>query len=117
MRQAIGFVSCLAAVFVAGPAFADERTATPETIRQQVAALRPGDTLTLQPGVYPGGIWLKGLHGRADAPITISGATRAGRPTRPGRWWPGTGQGRLKQSAGCRRESDEDACGKPRRTG
>ena len=25
------------------------------------------------PGSYPGGIWLKGLHGRPDAPITIRG--------------------------------------------
>ena len=35
--------------------------------------LQPGDNLVLQPGKYPGGIWLKGLHGRPDAPITIRG--------------------------------------------
>ena len=52
---------------------ARELTATPANIRQQVAALQPGDTLVLQPGKYPGGIWLKGLHGRQDAPITIRG--------------------------------------------
>ena len=35
--------------------------------------MQPGDNLVLQPGKYPGGIWLKGLYGRPDAPITIRG--------------------------------------------
>lgn len=58
--------------YVAGAA-ARDLTATPANLRQQIAALQPGDTLMLQPGKYPGGIWLKGLHGRPDAPITIRG--------------------------------------------
>ncbi|MGD0898444.1 MAG: hypothetical protein ABR915_11450 [Thermoguttaceae bacterium] len=63
------FVSLASATVAA----ARELTATPANLRQQVAALQPGDTLLLQPGKYPGGIWLKGLHGRPDAPITIRG--------------------------------------------
>jgi hypothetical protein len=55
---------------------ARDLTATPADLRQQAATLRPGDTLRLQPGQYPGGLWLKGLHGRADAPITIRGQGR-----------------------------------------
>lgn len=58
------------------PVSARELTATPGTLRQQVATLQPGDILRLEPGAYPGGIWLKGLHGRADAPITIHGRGR-----------------------------------------
>ena len=65
-------VTCLASAAGSGSA-AKELTATPDGIRQQVAALQPGDTLRLPAGTYPGGIWLKGLHGRADAPITIRG--------------------------------------------
>jgi hypothetical protein len=45
---------------------ARDLTATPANLRQQVTALQPGDTLLLQAGKYPGGIWLKGLHGRPD---------------------------------------------------
>lgn len=52
---------------------ARELEATPANVRQQIAALQPGDTLTIQPGRYPGGLWLKGLHGKPDAPITIRG--------------------------------------------
>lgn len=63
----------LLALSHAAPATARDLEATPESVRQQVAALRPGDTLTLQPGQYQGGIWLRGLHGRADAPIIIRG--------------------------------------------
>ena len=54
-------------------AAARDLTATPASLRQQVAALHPGDNLALQPGKYPGGVWLKGLYGRPDAPITIRG--------------------------------------------
>jgi len=62
----------VSAAYTAGAA-ARDMTATPANLRQQVAALQPGDTLRLQPGKYRGGIWLKGLHGRPDAPITIRG--------------------------------------------
>lgn len=47
--------------------------ATPDNVRQKVSGLQPGDTLVLTAGKYNGGITLKQLHGRADAPITIRG--------------------------------------------
>ncbi|HYE05775.1 MAG TPA: FecR domain-containing protein [Planctomycetota bacterium] len=46
--------------------------ADPTTLRERLAGLRAGDTLTLAPGTYPS-IQLSGLHGRDDAWITIAG--------------------------------------------
>lgn len=55
---------------------ARELAATPQNVHQRIAGLQSGDVLTLQPGTYPGGIWLKSLHGRREAPITIRGQGR-----------------------------------------
>ena len=65
---------------IAASASAREIDATPENVRRQIATLLPGDTLTLAPGRYSGGLWLKGLHGRPDAPITIRGKARKRAP-------------------------------------
>ncbi len=47
--------------------------ATPDTYRQLLVQLRPGDTLALAAGVYRAGLPLHGLAGNVDAPITITG--------------------------------------------
>jgi len=73
-------VGCLAAAMLGllptSGALARELTAKPDDLRQQLALLQPGDTLTLQPGTYRGGIWLNGLYGQPEAPITIRGQGR-----------------------------------------
>jgi hypothetical protein len=66
-------LALFAAWAFAAAAPARELTATPANLRQQVVGLQPGDTLVLQPGKYLGGVWLKQLHGRPDAPIVIRG--------------------------------------------
>jgi parallel beta-helix repeat protein len=49
-------------------------TATPDSRLSQLASqLKPGDTLLLKPGVYRQTLELRGLRGRADAPIRITG--------------------------------------------
>ncbi|MGA2032839.1 MAG: hypothetical protein ABSG68_11315 [Thermoguttaceae bacterium] len=73
MLTKLPFFLILVPVVYTARAVGRELPATPANLRQQVAALQPGDTLMLQPGKYSGGIWLKGLHGRPDTPITIRG--------------------------------------------
>ncbi len=73
MQTKVSLVLLFVSVIYATGAAARDLTATPTNLRQQVAALQSGDNLLLQPGKYPGGIWLKGLYGRPDAPITIRG--------------------------------------------
>jgi hypothetical protein len=55
-------------------------SASPSTYEALVQSLRPGDELTLDPGVYGQGLSLHGIRGTADEPIRIRG-TRAGTPT------------------------------------
>ena len=76
MQTKVSLVLIFVSLVCVVEAAARDLTATPANVRQQVAALQPGDTLVLQPGKYPGGIWLKGLYGRPDAPITIRGQSR-----------------------------------------
>jgi len=49
--------------------------ATPVDYRQQLERLRPGDVLSLQPGVYRDGLDIHGLTGRPGAPVIIQGPT------------------------------------------
>lgn len=51
---------------------AAELSASPTDYVAQLARLRPGDTLTLAAGRYPG-LVLAGLRGALDAPITVRG--------------------------------------------
>ncbi len=44
----------------------------PDTYRMLLAQLLPGDELELGPGEYDG-LPIRDLHGRTDAPITVSG--------------------------------------------
>lgn len=48
--------------------------ATPKDYRAVLERLRPGDVLTLAPGIYKRGLPLHRLNGRRDAPIVIEGA-------------------------------------------
>ncbi len=73
MKTKVPFLLMFVSLACAAGATARDLTATPANLRQQIATLRPGDSLVLQPGTYAGGVWLKGLHGRPDAPITIRG--------------------------------------------
>ena len=41
-----------------------------------LAALEPGDTLIVAPGVYQGPLFIRNVHGSAEAPITIQGQDR-----------------------------------------
>ena len=54
-----------------------DRSATPADYVAAVAALKPGDLLRLEPGIYRGGLHLHDLHGSAQAPITIEGPREA----------------------------------------
>src|SRR4051794_37625158 len=47
--------------------------ADPSNFRTAIASLQPGDTLNLDAGTYAGDMNINGLHGRADAWITIQG--------------------------------------------
>ncbi len=51
-----------------------ELSATPQTYREVVQSLKPGDVLALAPGVYHEGLRLHVLQGTAEQPITISGS-------------------------------------------
>jgi hypothetical protein len=73
MPTRLAFALTFLTLFPAIPGLARDIEATPANVRQQVASLQPGDNLLLRPGKYPGGIWLKGLHGTKEAPITIRG--------------------------------------------
>lgn len=46
---------------------------TPGGFKQALGSPRPGLTILIAPGGYHGGLALRGLHGRPDAPITIAG--------------------------------------------
>lgn len=60
---------------------ADGRTlvAGPDSLNDQVARLRAGDVLLLEPGVYRTTLTLRRLEGTADAPITVRGDAARGR--------------------------------------
>ncbi|MCW5626407.1 MAG: right-handed parallel beta-helix repeat-containing protein [Burkholderiales bacterium] len=62
-----------------GTAAAAESRATPETYRDTLSQLKPGDTLLLAPGEYLRGLPVHGLVGRPDAVIDI----RSENPVRP----------------------------------
>lgn len=62
-------------------ACADARTleAGPESLVAQLARLRAGDVLLLEPGVYRTTLTLRRLEGTAEAPITVRGDVARGR--------------------------------------
>ena len=45
-----------------------------QSLREALAAAKPGATVYVAPGIYDGGILLDGLQGTEDAPIVIAGA-------------------------------------------
>jgi hypothetical protein len=49
------------------------RIADSAELRAAVEHLTPGTTLLLKPGVYQGGLFLRGVAGTADAPVVIQG--------------------------------------------
>ena len=73
-RRIFGLTLLLTVALSAAPVHA-QRTlhATPDTDRQHLPRLEAGDTLVLAPGVYDEGLPLRGLAGRAEAPIVITG--------------------------------------------
>src|SRR5688500_150650 len=83
------------AAFVSSPAAARVIHATPKTYLSLLPTLRPGDTLMLEARTYddpsqPPGLPIFGLHGRANAPITISGPASSPKPVLIGRATPNT---------------------------
>ena len=73
------FVWVWACIWLAGATNARTLDAGPDTVSSQVARLKPGDVLLLQPGVYRSTLTLRRLVGSADAPITIRGDVARGR--------------------------------------
>lgn len=47
---------------------------TNDQLRQALRAARPGTVIRVQPGQYPGDVYLENLHGQAEAPLVIEGA-------------------------------------------
>jgi len=76
--------SCVTLVSIFGPIWAAESAAVvgrqvvvvsnDNQLRQALRSVRPGVTIRLQSGQYPGNVWIENLHGKADAPIIIEGA-------------------------------------------
>ncbi|MCC6198358.1 MAG: right-handed parallel beta-helix repeat-containing protein [Burkholderiales bacterium] len=73
-RRALTRLGAILLAPLAGPAAAAEVRAGPERYREAVRALRPGDTLRLEPGTYAQGLDVHRLIGTADKPIVITGA-------------------------------------------
>jgi MYXO-CTERM domain-containing protein len=73
-RSAVSLGALLGAWLWSGSAQADDVPADPSDYQDKLAALQPGDTLVLEPGEYPR-LTISGLHGTADAWITIAGPT------------------------------------------
>jgi hypothetical protein len=70
------FLAAMVAVMLAASgarAPAEVIRATPADYGAKAGALKPGDTLVLEAGEYKGLLRLVGLHGRPDAPITVTG--------------------------------------------
>jgi hypothetical protein len=65
---------------VAAPTSARQLTANPSNYEAVVRSLRPGDEVTLEPGLYGQGLSLHGIRGTAEEPIRIRGV-RAPKPT------------------------------------
>jgi len=75
MHQVMAFLTaCLGLVLpsLVPPATAAEVNASPSDCRKILPTLKPGDTMTLQPGKYPP-LTIAGLNGSPDAWITIRG--------------------------------------------
>jgi len=73
-RQTRPFIAIVAVLLGAVPVWGRDIPATPQNYRTLLGRLGPGDTLRLAPGRYTRGLRIRGLHGKADKPITIEGA-------------------------------------------
>lgn len=77
-------------VFHACPAFSDTRKiGTLLELQQALDSAAAGSLIEILSGTYSGGFFIKGLHGRPEAPIVITGADRANPPVFEG----GSGEG------------------------
>ena len=65
-------ISCLGTV-QSGSSAAEIYVAGPDNYLELLKRLTPGDHLRLKPGVYAGGLPLRGITGAADTPIIIEG--------------------------------------------
>jgi hypothetical protein len=68
-----GALAIVGAAMFAPPARSADLRAGPSSYREVVANLRPGDTLTLEAGVYRFGLDLHGISGTPSAPVAIAG--------------------------------------------
>ncbi|MBX7081093.1 MAG: hypothetical protein K1X88_17970 [Nannocystaceae bacterium] len=68
----IRVLACLSSLLLPVVAHAAEIPADPTNYQTLLPTLQPGDTLVLAPGTYPR-LTIDGLHGTADAWITITG--------------------------------------------
>jgi len=73
-RVAAGALAAFVLVLPPSVTQAAELRASPERYREVVRALRPGDTLRLEPGIYTQGLDVRRLMGTRDRPIVITGA-------------------------------------------
>ena len=70
-------MATVAALVASGVAHAGSTyDATPDNYLRMLRALRPGDTLSLAPGLYSRGLPVHNLAGDPDHPITITGPVR-----------------------------------------
>ncbi|NOX76888.1 MAG: hypothetical protein GXP17_09830 [Gammaproteobacteria bacterium] len=72
------YVKTLASLFIltgffAGAAHGQIVVGTPDTYRALLGSLQPGDTLSLEAGVYERGLPISNRHGEAGNPIVITG--------------------------------------------
>ncbi len=75
MPRTLSLATCLTllSLFIQGACAGEVKTATPADYRKKLTTLSPGDTLRLEPGIYPAGLPLTDCNGTADAWITIEG--------------------------------------------
>ena len=64
-------------LFADGVSEAATYAGTPANYLAFLRKLQPGDTLTLAPGTYRGGLPLHGIHGAPGRPIVIRGSREA----------------------------------------
>lgn len=69
MKCRLLLVFALAGCASAGPTV---DVADAGALRQALQQVQPGTTVRLAPGTYPGGFYAAGLHGTAEAPLTIT---------------------------------------------
>ncbi len=73
------FLIGICSLVAAAPAQGDDYKANPEAYLRVLSRLAPGDSLTLEPGIYRDGLPLHGLHGTPQKRIVVQGE-RTGQP-------------------------------------